>query len=68
MSYGNLGTDVDCAICGWHIGTGNVGGLAWCTRCARSVTNAACSHRYGVALGGLIALGIAAVVAWLLFG
>ncbi len=65
MSANNQ-VQIDCAVCGFFLGSGIPGGSRYCARCKRSVLTEARAGNLGAVLGALAVVGLGLLVAKLL--
>ncbi len=49
---------VDCAICGFFLGSGFPGGTAFCSKCQDYVVTRARTSNLGAVLGALVVVGV----------
>lgn len=58
--------DLECALCGFSLGTGIPGSRRWCSSCGRYVVSRAEAGDGGAVLGAALAVGAGLAAAYLL--
>lgn len=53
---------LDCAACGFFLGSGFPGGTAFCSRCQQTVVTKARAGNLGAAIGALFLVGLGIAV------